>query len=81
VRGRVVLVESVDPDGDGDLHVVIAGRGGVTAPGFSAIDIRRGLRPARDPRLGDSVAAIGPVDRGSHGQRQLAALELRIARR
>ena len=81
VRGYVVLVESVDPDGDGDLHVVVAGRGGVTAPGLSAIDIRRGLRPARDPRLGDSVAAVGPVGRGSYGQRQLAAVELRVLRR
>ena len=50
VSGRVVFVESVDPDGDGDLHVVIAG-GGVTLPGLTAIDIRRGLRPARDPRI------------------------------
>ena len=81
VRGRVILVESVDPDGDGDLHVVVAGRGGVTAPGISPIDIRPGLRPKRDPRLGDSVAAYGPVDRGSFGQRQVAAMELTILRR
>src|SRR3712207_510546 len=38
VTGRVIYVESVDPDGDGDLHVVIAA-GGVTAPGVTAVDI------------------------------------------
>jgi hypothetical protein len=74
VRGRVVYVERVDPDGDGDLHVVLVGRQGVTAPGLSAVDVSRRLRPARDPAVGDSVAAAGPVERGSHGQRQVHAL-------
>ena len=51
VSGRIVLVESVDPDGDGDLHVVIAD-GSVTSLGLSAVDVRPGLRPARDPQAG-----------------------------
>ena len=77
VRGRVVYVESVDPDGDGDLHVVIAG-GSVTLPGFTAVDIRIGLRPRNDPRIGSEATAAGPVQRGSHGQAQIHALEFRV---
>jgi hypothetical protein len=76
--GRVVLVESVDPDGDGDLHVVVLGRDGITAPGLTAIDVRRGLRPRRDPRVGQLVTAAGPVQRGSYGQRQIHALRFRV---
>lgn len=77
VAGRVVYVEAVDPDGDGDLHVVVTG-GSVTAPGFTAIDVRAGLRPARDPRLGDRAAAAGPVQTGSHQQRQIHALTFSV---
>ncbi len=72
VRGRIVLVEAVDPDGDGDLHVVIAD-GSVTAPGFTAVDVRPGLRPRRDPRVGDLASAAGSVQTGSFGQSQIHA--------
>jgi len=76
--GRVVLVESVDPDGDGDLHVVLLGRDGITAPGFTAVDVRRGLRPRRDPRVGQLATAAGQVQRGSYGQRQIHAVSFRV---
>jgi hypothetical protein len=79
VRGRVVLVERVDPDGDGDLHVVVLD-GGISAPGVTAVDVRPGLRPRRDPRAGDVVSAAGPVQPGSYGQRQIHALRFRAAR-
>jgi hypothetical protein len=75
VTGRVVYVEAVDPDGDGDAHYVLAG-GDVTAPGLSAIDVRRDLRPRRLPRRGEWVSAAGPVFRGSFGQRQIEAVEV-----
>jgi hypothetical protein len=78
--GRIVFVERVDPDGDGDLHVVVAG-GSVTAPGLTAIDVRPGLRPRRDPGIGDLASAAGPVQRGSYGQSQIHALEFRVRRR
>jgi len=78
--GRIIYLESVDPDGDGDLHLVIAG-GRVTAPGLSVFDISRSLRPRRDPRLGDWAAAAGPVYRGSFGQRQIQAERLVVDRR
>jgi hypothetical protein len=79
VRGPVVYVERVDPDGDGDLHVVVIG-GDVTAPGFTAIDVRVGLRPRHDPRIGDVVSAYGPVQPGHLRQSQIHALAFRAQR-
>lgn len=80
VRGTVVYVERVDPDGDGDLHVVVDA-GSVTLAGMTAIDVARDLRPRRDPRIGDRVSAAGPVQTGSYGQSQIHALEFRVRRR
>jgi hypothetical protein len=75
VTGRVLFVERLDPDGDGDAHYVLAG-GNVTARGISVIDVRRDLRPRRLPRIGDLVSAAGPVFTGSYGQRQIEATEV-----
>jgi hypothetical protein len=80
VTGRVIYVERVDPDGDGDAHYVLAG-GHVTAPGLSVIDVERELRPRRLPRIGDLVSAAGPVYTGSYRQRQIEAVELHYQRR
>ena len=80
VTGRVLYVEKVDADGDGDAHYVLAG-GDVTARGISVIDVRRGLRPRRLPRLGDLVSAAGPVFTGRFGQRQIEATEVHHQRR
>ena len=80
VTGRVIYVEAVDPDGDGDAHYVLAG-GRVTAPGLSVIGVRRELRPRRLPRPGELVSAAGPVFTGSYGQRQIEAEELHHQRR
>ncbi len=79
VRGTVFYVESVDPDGDGDLHVVIDGSS-ITLPGMTAIDVAPELRPRRDPEVGDRVSAAGPVQTGSFGQSQIHALEFRVRR-
>jgi hypothetical protein len=79
VRGTVVYVERVDPDGDGDLHVFVAA-GSVTLPGMTAVDVAPRLRPRRDPRIGDRVSAAGPVQRGSYGQSQVHALEFHARR-
>ena len=78
--GRIVYVERVDPDGDGDAHFVLLGRDDVTAPGLSVIDVERDLRPHPLPGPGDLVSAAGPVYTGSYGQRQIQATELRWAR-
>jgi hypothetical protein len=73
--GRVLYVEEVDPDGDGDAHYVLAG-GMVTAPGISVIDVEAGMRPRRLPKAGELVSAAGPVYTGSYGQQQIEATEL-----
>jgi hypothetical protein len=78
--GRVIYVERVDPDGDGDAHFVLASRDSVTGPGISVIDVRRSLRPSPLPGPGDRLNAAGPVYRGSYGQRQIEATELHVAR-
>jgi hypothetical protein len=78
--GRIVYVERVDPDGDGDLHVVVSDRRGVTLRGLTAIDVSKALRPRRDPRIGERAAAMGPVQTGSYGQSQIHALVFRTRR-
>jgi len=80
-EGRIVYVERVDPDGDGDAHFVIVDPQGITLPGLTAIDVRRGLRPNPLPGRGDLVSAAGPVQTGSYGQSQIHALELHVAAR
>jgi hypothetical protein len=79
-EGRIVYVEAVDPDGDGDAHFVIADPRGITLPGLTAIDVRRGLRPHPLPGPGDLISAAGPVQTGSFGQDQIHALELHVAK-
>jgi hypothetical protein len=74
-RGTVFYVERVDPDGDGDLHVVLEDRRSLSLPGITAVDVAVDLRPRRDPRIGDRVSAAGPLERGSYGQMQIHALE------
>jgi hypothetical protein len=76
--GRVIYVEAVDPDGDGDAHFVLESAESVTGPGISVIDVRRDLRPNPLPRPGDLVSASGPVYRGSYGQRQIQAEVVRV---
>jgi hypothetical protein len=78
-EGRIVYVERVDPDGDGDAHFVIADPQGITLRGLTAIDVRKGLRPRPLPGIGDLISAAGPVQTGSYGQSQIHALELHVA--
>lgn len=80
-EGRIVYVERVDPDGDGDAHFLIVDPQGITLPGLTAIDVREDLRPDPLPGPGDLISAAGPVQTGSYGQRQIHALELRVAGR
>ncbi|MFL5872039.1 MAG: hypothetical protein ACJ75T_01000 [Solirubrobacterales bacterium] len=78
-EGRIVYVEAVDPDGDGDAHFVVTDPQGITLPGLTAIDVRKGLRPRPLPGAGDLISAAGPVQTGSYGQDQIHALELHVA--
>jgi len=79
-EGRIVYVERVDPDGDGDAHFVVADPQGITLPGLTAIDVRKGLRPRPLPTIGDLISAAGPVQTGSYGQSQIHALVLHVGR-
>jgi hypothetical protein len=74
--GRIIYVERVDPDGDGDAHFVLLSRQSITAPGISVIDVERELRQHPLPGPGGELSAAGPVYRGSYGQRQIQAIEL-----
>ncbi len=78
--GRVLYVERVDPDGDGDAHFVLASRASITGPGISVIDVRRDLRPSPLPETGDRISAAGPVYRGSYGQKQIEAVVVHARR-
>ena len=78
--GRILHVERVDPDGDGDAHFVLASRDAVTAPGISVIDVRSDLRPHPLPGPGDRLSAAGRVQVGSYGQRQIEAVAVEVAR-
>ena len=78
--GRILYVERVDPDGDGDAHFVLASRDSITTPGISVIDVRRSLRPSPLPGPGDRLSAAGPVYEGSYGQRQIEAAVVHAAR-
>jgi hypothetical protein len=78
--GTILYVERVDPDGDGDAHFVLASRAAVTAPGISVIDVPRDLRPHPLPGPGDRLSAAGLVQVGSHGQHQIEAVRVRVAR-
>ncbi|HEY5710048.1 MAG TPA: hypothetical protein VIS51_11695 [Solirubrobacterales bacterium] len=79
-EGRIVFVERVDPDGDGDAHFVIVDPQGITGPGLTAIDVRKGLRPHPLPGPGDLISTAGPVQTGTFGQSQIHALELHVGR-
>jgi hypothetical protein len=76
-QGRVIALESVDPDGDGDLHLILLG-GSITAPGISVLDVNRDLRPKVDPKVGDWAAGAGPVYPGSHEQHQIQVTAVEV---
>jgi len=78
--GRIAYVERVDPDGDGDAHFVLLSSDSITGPGLTVVDVRRDLRPRPLPGIGDQLAAAGTVRTGSYGQRQIEAVEVRLAR-
>lgn len=78
--GRVIYVEKVDPDGDGDAHFVTASSDSVTAPGITIFDVRTDLRPVPLPGIGDLIGGAGPVYPGSQGQKQIEVIEFHVAR-
>jgi hypothetical protein len=81
VRGFVVYVQAVDPDGDGDAHIAVVDRRSLTYPGVAVIKLTRDMRPRRLPRQGDEVAAAGPIQKSSDGSPEIRAGELHVGRR
>jgi hypothetical protein len=81
VRGLVVYVQAVDPDGDGDAHIAVVDRKSLTYPGIAVVKLTRGMRPRRLPTQGDEVAAAGPVQKASDGNPEIRASELHVLRR
>ena len=77
--GRILYVERVDPDGDGDAHFVLLSKESITAPGVSIVDVRQDLRPSPLPGPGDRISAAGPVYPGSRGQKQIEAVVVHAA--
>lgn len=76
--GRVLYVEKVDPDGDGDAHFVTASKEGVTGPGITIFDVRTDLRPDPLPGIGDLVSGAGPVYPGHAGQKQIEVVAFAV---
>jgi hypothetical protein len=76
VSGRIIYVEAVDPDGDGDAHFVLADTDSVTGPGVTVVDVPPRLRPNPLPGVGDHLSAAGSVATGSYGQSQVEAVAL-----
>ena len=79
--GRILYVERVDADGDGDAHFVLLSRDSITAPGISTVALKRSLRPKPLPGPGDRLSAAGQVFHGRFGQKQIEAVEVHSARR
>lgn len=77
-NGRVLYVEALDPDGDGDMHLVLASRQSLTWPGVTVLVIPRAKRPKSTPHLGRWVSAIGVPNTGSHGETTLNALRFEL---
>ena len=77
--GRVIYVEKVDPDGDGDAHFVTTSSESVTAPGLTIFDVRADLRPDPLPGLGDLIGGAGPVYPGHGVQKQIEVIEFHVA--
>jgi hypothetical protein len=76
--GRIVALERVDPDGDGDAHFVLLSREAITAPGLTVVDVSRHLRPRPLPGPGETLSAAGPVHTGSYGQSQIEAVDIAV---
>jgi hypothetical protein len=77
VSGRVIHVQAVDPDGDGDAHIVLASRQSLTLPGISVLKVDERHRPAQLPGFGQWVTAIGYLYAGSHDEDNLWVLGMR----
>lgn len=78
--GRVLYVEAVDPDGDGDAHFVTLSNQSITSTAITVFDVKPELRPDPLPKRGDLIGGYGPVYQGSYGQSQIEVIDFFVAR-
>lgn len=78
--GRVIYVEAVDPDGDGDAHFVTLSNQSITSTGITVFDVKPELRPDPLPGRGDLIGGYGPVYQGSYGQSQIEVIEFHVGK-
>jgi hypothetical protein len=79
-QGRVVYIQRHDPDGGGDLHVILASGQSVSFPMLSIVKFQRGKHPHPPIGWGDWVSARGYLMRGSHQKEAVVTIDYRIAR-
>jgi hypothetical protein len=79
VDGRIVYIQRVDSDGDGDLHLLLISRQSVSAPGFTMLKINARLREGMDPGIGRWVSAVGMEFDAEHGERSVDVIRWALA--
>jgi hypothetical protein len=80
ISGRVLYVEEQDPDGDGDVHLVLLSRDSLTRTYISVLKLERDERPADLPGFGRWVGATGRPYIGAGGERNLDVGRLLVKR-
>jgi hypothetical protein len=79
VDGRIVYLQRVDPDGDGDLHVLLLSRQSVTGPWLTMLKVPAPLRTGMDPGIGRWVRALGQRFRAEHGENSIRVARWAVA--
>jgi hypothetical protein len=72
VDGRVILRETVDPDGDGDVHLVA-----IAGPRIVTVKYVRNARPATLAGVGARIRVVGLLSRGRWGTSVVTVLPAR----
>ena len=80
ISGRVLYVQERDPDGDGDVHLVLLSHDSLTRRYISVVKLSRSERPEELPGFGRWVAATGRIYLGEGGERNLDVQRLVVDR-
>jgi hypothetical protein len=78
VTGRVLHIQRHDPDGDGDIHLILISKDSLTGPGISLVKIPIDRRPDILPGRLQWVSVVGYTYYGQDGEKNLDMLHLRI---
>lgn len=79
VDGRIVYMQREDPDGDGDLHVLLLSRQSVSGPWLTMLKVPERLRTGMDPGIGRWVRALGQVFTAEHGEDSIRVARWAVA--